>query len=76
MKRHTENHTSSRRSLLRTAGLAVAAAVLAGCGSTTKVQQADSVGKQLQELDESYQKGIITKKEYERLKKAIIREHD
>lgn len=69
----------SRRSLLRFGGIALGAmatALLAGCGSTTKVQQSESVGQQLQDLEASYQKGIITQKEYERLKRAIIREND
>lgn len=56
--------------------LALAPAVLTGCGSTTKVQQSHSVGQQLQDLDKSYKDGVITQKEYERLKRRIIRDND
>jgi hypothetical protein len=54
-----------------------APALLTGCGSSRTVQQQQSsVGQQLLDLEKSYKDGIITQKEYERLKKAIIRDND
>jgi hypothetical protein len=50
--------------------------LLPGCGSTTHVQNQTSVGQQLQDLDKSYKDGLITQKEYEKLKKKIIKEND
>lgn len=54
----------------------VGLALLTGCGSTTKVEQQQSVGSQLLDLEKSYKDGVINQKEYERLKKAIIRNND
>lgn len=75
--------TSSARSvsarcgrILRRSALVVAAGLLAGCGSTTKIQTQESVGQQLLDLERSHRDGVITDKEYERLKKAIIRAND
>ena len=57
------------------AGLALP--LLTGCASKSTVQpQSASVGQQLQDLEKSYKDGIITQKEYERLKKAIIKQND
>ena len=51
--------------------------VLPGCVSHSKVQtNSASVGQQLQDLEKSYKDGIITQKEYERLKKALIKQND
>jgi outer membrane murein-binding lipoprotein Lpp len=51
--------------------------LLPGCVSSHKVQtQSASVGQQLQDLDKSYKDGLITQKEYEKLKKAIIKAND
>lgn len=70
-------------SILRPAGLAVALlgaglvpAMLTGCGSSPKVQHNQSVGQQLQDLDKSYRDGVINQKEYERLKRRIVRDND
>jgi hypothetical protein len=41
-----------------------------------EVSQSASVGQQLQDLEKSYKDGIISQKEYERLKKALINKHD
>ena len=55
----------------------VVVAVLSGCGTTSvQQQQVAPVGQQLQELDKAYKDGIISQKEYERLKKAIIKKND
>ena len=35
-----------------------------------------SVGQQLTDLDRAYREGIITEKEYQKLRKAIIRDND
>jgi len=52
--------------------------LLTGCVSSHKTQttQSASVGQQLQDLDKSYKDGIITKSEYDRLRKAIIKQND
>jgi len=55
----------------------LAGSLLSGCVSSSKTQNSSaSVGQQLQDLEKSYNDGIITKKEYDRLKKAIIKQHD
>jgi hypothetical protein len=53
----------------------LAGALLPGCASRATVQtnQSASVGQQLQDLDKAYKDGIIDQKEYERLKKALIK---
>ncbi len=45
-----------------------------GCGSTTKVNVDNSktIGQELKDLDEAYQKGIINREEYEKAKKRIV----
>jgi hypothetical protein len=52
--------------------------LLTGCVSSHKTQTTNSasVGQQLQDLDKSYKDGIITKQDYDRLKKAIIKQND
>jgi hypothetical protein len=67
-----------RRVFLRASALAVASAgigLVTGCGST-KIQNQDSVGQQLLDLEKSYKDGVITEREYNRLKKAIINKND
>jgi hypothetical protein len=56
----------------------LAGSVLPGCASRTTVQSNSnaSVGQQLQDLDKAYKDGIIDQKEYERLKKALIKKSD
>jgi hypothetical protein len=48
-----------------------------GCIASAETKtHVGSVGQQLKDLDEAYHRGIITEKEYTRLKKAIIRNND
>jgi outer membrane murein-binding lipoprotein Lpp len=56
----------------------LACCLLAGCISTAKVKSENqvSVGQQLTDLESAYQRGIITEKEYRKLKKAIIKNND
>ncbi|MEX1114546.1 MAG: hypothetical protein WEB53_04810 [Akkermansiaceae bacterium] len=51
---------------------------LTSCGSSTKVENVNqrSVGQQLTDLEQARQQGIITEREYSRLKKAIIHKND
>lgn len=51
---------------------------LTSCFSSSKVNTKNeaSVGQQLNDLDNAYRRGIITEKEYLRLKKAIIKAND
>ncbi len=59
------------------AGVILAGLALPGCTST-KVQSTKdaSVGQQLQDLDKAYKDGIIDQKQYEKLKKALIKQND
>ena len=56
--------------------LASLAGSLTGCGGGgAKVQSVSTtttMGQELQDLDEAYQKGLITDKEYQTAKKRII----
>ena len=65
---------------LAVASLAVclATSLLAGCVSSSKTesQTTVSVGQQLQDLDKAYKEGTITQKEYEKLRKALIKRYD
>jgi hypothetical protein len=79
----TMKPSDPRRSLRSFIAAPVALAVLfallpLGCVSKSTVQanSSASVGQQLQDLDKSYKDGIITQKEYERLKKALIKQND
>ncbi|MEO5715110.1 MAG: hypothetical protein ABIT37_16650 [Luteolibacter sp.] len=51
---------------------------LTSCFSSSKVNSKNeaSVGKQLTDLDAAYRQGIITEKEYLKLRKAIISKND
>ena len=51
---------------------------LCGCGSTNTVQTKpeSSPGQQLMELDQAKEKGLVTEREYERMRKKIVREND
>ncbi len=53
-------------------------AMLSGCGGGGATYQAannQTLGKELQDLQQSYEKGIITKKEYEATKKRLIKKY-
>jgi hypothetical protein len=63
------------QSLLLSATLFTCAS-MTGCVSSSKISHEASVGQQLEDLDKSYKDGIITKDEYERLRKAIIKKND
>ena len=66
------------RSLVAVLTLCCATLSLTGCVSSSKIQSQDSasVGQQLQDLDKAYKEGIITQKEYDKLKKALIKKND
>ena len=47
---------------------------LTGCGGTnTTVEQTETQGRQLMDLKEAYDKGVITEKEYNSTKKKILK---
>jgi len=75
MLKHVGLLTHLSGSLLVGAALIVAVAT-AGCISSSRINNQASTGQQLQDLEKSYRDGIITQKEYERLKKALIRKND
>ena len=71
--------TSTKTDFILTSFLLIAISlILSGCGSSTKVTSTNerSVGQQLTDLNLAYQQGIMTEKEYEKLKKAIINNND
>ena len=57
---------------------AAAACLQTACFSSSELQNTNqaSVGQQLTDLDRAYREGIITEKEYLKLRKAIIRKND
>ena len=66
------------RQILSCLALASSALALNSCGSSTEVTSTNevSVGQQLTDLDKARAQRIITDREYERLKKAIIKRYD
>ena len=63
--------------------LTLLAAVLAspvafsGCSSSKTTNSASAtVGQQLIDLDKAYKDGVITKDQYEKMKKEIVRKND
>jgi hypothetical protein len=64
--------------ILLTAIVAVSPAVLSGCGGGGVTYQSagdKTLGQELQDLQASYDKGIITKKEYDETKKKLIKKY-
>ena len=51
---------------------------LPSCISSSKLQSTNeaSVGRQLTDLDNAYRQGVVTEKEYLKLRKAIIKKND
>ncbi len=58
--------------------LSLGCLALPACVSSSKVNSTNqtSVGQQLTDLDRAYHQGIITEKEYLKLRKAIIKKND
>lgn len=51
--------------------------LFSGCGSTKVTPETtDSVGQQLMDLEKAREQGTIDQKEYERLRRKIVREND
>lgn len=62
------------RLLAAAAVLSLAAAPLAACSSTAKTQvETSTTGQQLIDLKAAYDQGVISKSEYERKRKDILR---
>jgi len=66
------------RNIISSLLLTILSVSLTGCGSSTKVTSTNerSVGQQLTDLEQARREGIITDREYSRLKKAIISKND
>ena len=66
------------RSILSSVLLLSISCSLTSCFSSSKVDSKNeaSVGKQLTDLDTAYKQGIITESEYQKLRKAIIKNND
>lgn len=67
------------RAIVSSAVLAAISCAVTGCGSdrpTVNNNTQTSVGQQLSDLENARQQGIISNSEYNRLKKAIIRNND
>lgn len=66
------------QSVLSSLLLVCVSSSLTSCFSSSKVNTKNeaSVGQQLSDLDNTYRRGIITEKEYLKLKKAIIKAND
>ena len=65
------------RLFLASTALLAISACLTSCGSSTKVTSTNErrAGQQLTDLNEARQQGLITEKEYSRLRKAIIKKN-
>ena len=50
-----------------------------GCGGSTEVRQttnATTLGKELQDLDDAYKKGLLSEKEYKEARKNLMKKYD
>ena len=73
------------KTLIKTLKLIVLAALTAGSltlfsgcgggGATYQAANSQTLGQELQDLQQSYEKGIITKSQYEDLKKKIMKKY-
>lgn len=68
----------SFRSIISSVLLIAVSGGLSACFSSSEVSNKNeaSVGQQLLDLDRAHQQGIITEKEYTRLRKVIIKKND
>ncbi len=68
----------NRIAILQGLFLLLSPLTLTSCISSSKVDATGegSVGKQLTDLDAAYRQGLITEKEYQKLRKAIIKKND
>ena len=61
------------KSVLAAAIVTMSLGIAACGGSNTTVQQTETQGQQLMDLQEAYDKGIISEKEYNETKKKILK---
>lgn len=64
----------SHRKWISMACVCACLSFIPGCSTSAevKVESNKTVGQELKELDEAYQKGIINREEYEKSKKRIV----
>ncbi|WP_456413767.1 hypothetical protein [Thiolapillus sp.] len=56
----------------------VALVSLGGCGSSTQVSSrvtTTTMGQELQDLEESYKKGLLSESEYKKARKSILKRY-
>ena len=58
--------------------LMVSTLLLAGCsgGGANVTASTTTMGQELQDLDESYKKGLLSEKEYKKARKSIIERYE
>ena len=68
-----------KKTILLLSAVFVALSLLSGCGGGgAKVQSSvttTTMGQELQDLEESYKKGLLTEAEYKKARKAILKRY-
>jgi hypothetical protein len=73
--KHQGNFLSKAAAILSVAFLLV---INGGCGTTkvsTQTSTNASVGQQLMDLQKAHEQGLVSDKDYEKLREAIIKKH-
>jgi hypothetical protein len=75
---HAQNRAMSRLYSVTIAGALLVTMVLcSACGSTTRMETSTkTAGEQLMELQEAKDKGLVSDKEFERMRRKIVQDND